>query len=130
MSAADGMLSSSIHMIQGCVLVSVPADLDDESAALLQDEAIGMLYRQGSRALLLDFSAVEAMDSTLARSVFDIADMARKTGARAAVVGIGAGMASALALLGFEAGAVKTALNVDEGLQLLAGPERLARRFG
>ncbi len=130
MSTADGMLSSSIHMVRGCVLVSVPADLDDESAVLLQDEAIGVLHRLGSRALLLDFSGVEAMDSTLVRSVFDIVDMAQQVGARAAVAGIGAGMASALALLGFEAGNVKTALDVDEGLQLLAEPEGPAQHFG
>jgi rsbT antagonist protein RsbS len=82
------------------------------------------LERVGSkrmRGILIDVAALDVLDSFAARTLADLAYMARLRGARTVVVGIAPEIAMALVRLAVSMPLVKTALDLEEGLQWLAG---------
>lgn len=94
-------------------------DVSDRDALALQDEINTILQRTGARAVLLDLTLVEVVDSFLARLIHDIARGARLLGAHAVVVGLQPAVAITLVELGLDLKGVRTALNVERGLMML-----------
>jgi rsbT antagonist protein RsbS len=108
------------------LLVTVQVDMHDRLALALQDDLTGRIVRERSKAVLIDISALEIVDSFIGRMLANIAAMSRILDAETVVVGMQPVVAITLVELGLDLQGVRTALNVERGMDLLRA--RLASR--
>ena len=102
------------------LLVTIQVDMHDRLALTLQDDLTERISRNGSKGVLIDISALEIVDSFIGRMIANISAMARVLDAQAVVVGMQPAVAITLVELGLSLPGVKTALNVERGMELLA----------
>ncbi|MDR7334958.1 STAS domain-containing protein [Roseateles asaccharophilus] len=101
------------------LLVTIQVDLMDQTALALQDDLAARIERSGATGVLIDISALEIVDSFIGRMLASISSIAHVLGARSVVVGMQPAVAITLVELGLSLEGVRTALNVDRGMQLL-----------
>jgi len=102
-----------------CLLVSIQVDMDDRLAMSLQDRLTDRVVKHHARGVLLDISTLEMVDSFIGRLLGSIATMTRVLGAETVVVGMRPAVAITLVELGLSLGKLRTALNVEIGMELL-----------
>jgi rsbT antagonist protein RsbS len=103
------------------LLVSIQVDMHDQLALQLQDDLTGQIAATGARGVLIDISALEMVDSFIGRMIGNIAAMSRVLDAATVVVGMRPAVAITLVELGLALPGVRTALDVEKGMALLAG---------
>lgn len=101
------------------LLVSIQVDMDDRLAMSLQDHLTDRVVKHHARGVLLDISTLEMVDSFIGRLLGSIATMTRVLGAETVVVGMRPAVAITLVELGLSLGKLRTALNVEVGMELL-----------
>ena len=107
-------------MRQGDVLIaSLQEALTDRALVQLRDELSDKVGRFRARAVVLDVTALDVVDSFATRTIRGIAYTAKLRGARAVVVGIQPEVAFAMVELGLTLEGVDTALDLEEGLALV-----------
>jgi rsbT antagonist protein RsbS len=117
---AQAPLPASILSQGPNLIVSIHAALDDEQLTRLQRDLLERVGRQRSRGVLIDVAALDVLDSFAARTLGDLAYVARLRGAQTVVVGISPDIAMALVRLAVHMPLVQTALDLEEGLLWLA----------
>jgi rsbT antagonist protein RsbS len=106
---------------QGNVLiVSVQAALTDRDLVQLKDDLAERVGRLRSHGVIIDVSLLDVMDSFATRTLRGIAQTTKLRGAETVIVGIQPDVAFAMIQLGLTLDDVATALDLDEGLELLA----------
>jgi rsbT antagonist protein RsbS len=108
------------------LLVTIQVDMHDRLAMTLQDDLTEMVAKTRARGVLIDISSLEIVDSFIGRMLGSIAAMSRVLDAETVVVGMRPAVAITLVELGLSLPGVRTALNVEKGMQALqdAGAER------
>ena len=101
------------------LLVTIQVDMHDRLAMTLQDDITEMVVRYGSRGVLIDISALNMVDSFIGRMISNIASMTRVLDAETVVVGMQPAVAITLVELGLALPGVRTALNVERGMDIL-----------
>jgi rsbT antagonist protein RsbS len=101
------------------LLVSIQVDMHDQLALTLQDDLTNKIVATRARAVLIDISALEMVDSFMGRMLGNIASMSRILDAQTVVVGMRPAVAITLVELGLSLPGIRTALNVDAGLAML-----------
>jgi rsbT antagonist protein RsbS len=101
------------------LLVSIQVDMHDRLAMSLQDDLTSQIVRHRARGVLIDISSLEVVDSFIGRMIGNIAAMSRVLDAETVVVGMQPAVAITLVELGLSLPGVRTALNVDKGMELL-----------
>ncbi len=106
---------------QGPHLIACLQDaLTDSGWQHLRDDLLAAVGRHRSRGVVIDVGAMDVMDSYATRSLDGMARMLSLRGAETVVVGLQPGVAFAMAQLGLALGSAGTALDLDDGLELLA----------
>jgi len=105
------------------LLVTIQVDMHDRLALALQDDLTNRISQTGARGVLIDISSLEIVDSFIGRMLGNIAAMSRVLDARTVVVGMQPAVAITLVELGMSLAGVRTALNVDAGMELLRSSE-------
>jgi rsbT antagonist protein RsbS len=108
-----------ILKLEDYLLVSIQVDMHDQLALTLQDDLTQKIVATRARAVLIDISALEMVDSFMGRMLGNIAAMSRILDAQTVVVGMRPAVAITLVELGLSLPGIRTALNVDAGLALL-----------
>lgn len=101
------------------LLVTIQVDMHDRLAVALQDDLTQMISQTEARGVLIDISGLEVVDSFIGRMLGNIAAMSRVLDAETVVVGMQPAVAITLVELGLSLAGVRTALNVDTGVELL-----------
>ena len=101
------------------LLVSIQVDMHDRLALALQEDLTNRISETGARGVLIDISSLEIVDSFIGRMISNIAGMARIMDAETVVVGMRPAVAITLVELGLSMPGVRTALNVEKGMDLL-----------
>jgi len=101
------------------LLVTIQLDMQDQTALALQDDLSLKISRTGAKGVLIDISALEVVDSFVGRTLATISGMARILDAVTVVVGMQPAVAITLVELGLSLEGVRTALNVERGMELL-----------
>lgn len=105
------------------LLVTIQVDMEDQTALQLQDDLASRVAEVGAKGVLIDISALEIVDSFVGRMLVSISGIARILDATTVVVGMQPAVAITLVELGLSLEGVKTALNVERGMALLAARE-------
>ena len=101
------------------LLVTIQVDMHDRLAIALQDDLTNRISQTGARGVLIDISSLEIVDYFIGRMIGNIAAMSRVLDAETVVVGMQPAVAITLVELGMSLPGVKTALNVDAGMEHL-----------
>ena len=110
------------------LLVSIQVDMHDRLAMQLQDDLTSRIADTNARGVLIDISALEMVDSFIGRMLGNIAAMSRVLDAETVVVGMRPAVAITLVELGMSLAGVRTALNVERGMELLSASIELPER--
>jgi rsbT antagonist protein RsbS len=108
-----------ILKLEDVLLVSIQVDMHDQLALTLQDDLTQKIVATRARAVLIDISALEMVDSFMGRMLGNIASMSRILDAQTVVVGMRPAVAITLVELGLSLPGIRTALNVDAGLAVM-----------
>lgn len=128
MDQNPGNPNISVIKVGDLLIVTMPPDPDDSAIEALQEKVLNAMECHESKAVLLDISSVETLDSFFARTVSETALMVRVMGGRTIIVGMRPAVAITATQIGLTLGNVETALNVDRALDLAATPPKTKRR--
>jgi rsbT antagonist protein RsbS len=118
-------------MKQGDVLIaSLQEALTDQALIDLRDQLTDKVGELRARAVIIDVTALDVVDSFATRTIRGMAYAARLRGARTVVVGIQPEVAFAMVELGLTLDGVATALDLEEGLALVNAEHGWGSRDG
>jgi rsbT antagonist protein RsbS len=103
------------------LLVTIQVDMHDRLAMTLQDDLTEHIVKHRARGVLIDISALEMVDSFIGRMLGNIAGMASLLDAQTVVVGMQPSVAITLVELGLSLKGIRTALDVEKGMDGLKG---------
>ena len=101
------------------LLVTIQVDMHDRLAMTLQNDVTEMIVKTRAHGVMIDISMLDVVDSFIGRMLGSIASMSRILDAETVVVGMQPAVAITLVELGLSLTGVRTALNVDKGMDLL-----------
>lgn len=108
-----------ILKVGDCLLVTIQVDMHDQLAMTLQEDLTNQIARHNSRGVLIDISSLEIVDSFIGRMLANIAAMSKVLDAQTVLTGMQPAVAITLVELGMTLPGIRTALNVERGLELL-----------
>jgi rsbT antagonist protein RsbS len=101
------------------LIVTIQVDMHDRLAVALEEDLTNRIVSTGARGVLIDISALEIVDSFIGRMLDNIAAVSRVLDAETVVVGMRPAVAITLVELGLSLSGVRTALNVERGMELI-----------
>ena len=108
---------------QGSVLIaSIQAAVSDHDLVQLQDDLAEKVGRFRSRGVVIDVSALDVMDSFATRTLRNMAEALKLRGATTVIAGIQPDVAFAMVELGLTLDGILTALDLEEGFDMLTQP--------
>lgn len=101
------------------LLITLQVDLHDKVALALQDDVSNMIAQSGAKGVLIDISGLELVDSFIGRVLGTISSISRLLDANTVLVGMRPAVAITMLELGLSLQGMHTALNVEDGMELL-----------
>ena len=102
------------------LLATIQIDLHDTVVDAFQNDVLEEIERTGANGLIIDISALETVDSYVARMLANTGKMAKLMGSETVIVGMRPAVAATLVRMGYFMEGIETALSLEEGLQLHA----------
>jgi rsbT antagonist protein RsbS len=110
------------------LIASIQSALRDDEVLELRDELADRVGRLRARGIVIDVTALDVIDSFVARSLRTIALTAKLRGAETVIVGIQPDVAVAMVQFKLNIDPLHTALDLEEGLELLSDLMTRARK--
>ncbi len=101
------------------LIASIQSALSDADLLRLRDDLVTRVGKDRSRAVLVDVTALDVIDSFSVRTLRAIVQMLKLRGAETVIVGIQPEVAFAMVQLGVTLESEATALDLEEGLVYL-----------
>jgi len=105
------------------LIVSVQGSMTDADLVQLREELAFNVRRYRSTGVVVDVTMLDVMDSFAVRTLRGIAQMVKLMGAECVVVGIQPDVAFSMVQLGLTLEGTMTALDLDDGLDVLQACE-------
>src|SRR6201997_1114861 len=102
------------------LLATIQIDLHDTVVDAFQNDVLEEIEKTGANGLIIDISALETVDSYVARMLANTGKMAKLMGSDTVIVGMRPAVAATLVRMGYFMEGIHTALSLEEGLQLQA----------
>jgi rsbT antagonist protein RsbS len=114
-------LKGSIPILRiGSILITtVHIELDDTVADAFQADVLTTIESTTAKGLVIDISGLQLVDTYVARILAETGRMAHLMGTRTVLVGMRPEVAATLVRMGYALDGVQTALDLEQGLQLL-----------
>jgi rsbT antagonist protein RsbS len=109
----------AMQVSRDVVVASIQVDLDDDVLARFREDLLGRLHATGSRAVILDVSGLETLDSDEFAALRRTITMCSIMGAESVLVGLQPGVVSALIEAGADVDGLRAAINLDAAFDLL-----------
>ena len=109
----------AMQLSRGVVVASIQVDLDDDVLARFREELLGRIHQSGSKGVILDVSGLATLDSEEFAALRRIMEMTSLMGAQSVLVGLQAGVVSALLETGADVDGLRAARDLDAGFALL-----------
>jgi rsbT antagonist protein RsbS len=93
--------------------------MQDQTALRLQEDLADRIAKTGADGVMIDISALEIVDSFVGRMLASISGISHILSATTVVVGMQPAVAITLVELGLSLEGVRTALDVERGINLL-----------
>jgi len=106
-----------ILRLKDILLISIQVDLTDQDTLGFQSDVLREVARTEANGVVIDITALDVVDSFLARVLNDTATMVTLLGAEAVLCGMQPAVALTLIEMGRELIGVETALNLDQGME-------------
>lgn len=119
-----------ILRIGSVLIASIQVALDDHSVRDFQQELLQRVSDEGATGAIIDLTAVDLVDSFMARSLNETATAMHLLGAQLAIVGIQPAVAMTLVEMGLMIPNAISTLNLEKGLELLRKRSESAVRSG
>ena len=113
-----------ILKIGSTLLATIQIDLHDTVVDSFQNDVLEEIEKTGANGLIVDISALETVDSYVARMLANTGKMAKLMGTSTVIVGMRPAVAATLVRMGYFMEGIDTALSLEEGLQLQAERSR------
>lgn len=101
------------------LLVTIQVDMHDRLASRLEEDLTAKIVSARAKGVLIDISGLEIVDSFIGRVLGNIAAVSRVLDAETVVVGMRPAVAITLVELGLSLPGIKTALNVERGMDMI-----------
>jgi rsbT antagonist protein RsbS len=108
-----------ILRIGSTLLATIQIELHDTVVDSFQNDVLEEIERTASNGLIIDISALETVDSYVARMLANTGKMAKLMGTETVIVGMRPAVAATLVRMGYFMEGIHTALSFEEGLELL-----------
>ena len=113
------------------LLTSMQEDMTDQVALDFQTEVLKRTAEVEAKGFVMDISALEIVDSFMARVINDTANMVQLLGTEVVLCGMRPVVAVTLVEMGRELIGVRTALDLEQGMEMireavLGGPEEFS----
>lgn len=102
------------------LLVSIQVDLTDTDAMQFQNDMVSKIAVTEALGIAIDITALDVVDSFMARVISDTASMARLLGAEVVICGIQPYVAMTLVEMGRDLIGADCAFNLEQALKILA----------
>ena len=109
-----------ILKIGSTLLATIQVELHDTVVDSFQNDVLEEIERTGASGLIVDISALETVDSYVARMLANTGKMAKLMGASTVIAGMRPAVAATLVRMGYLMEGINTALSLEEGLALQA----------
>jgi rsbT antagonist protein RsbS len=113
-----------ILKIGSTLLVTIQIELHDTVVDSFQNDVLEEIEKTGAGGLIIDISALETVDSYVARMLANTGKMAKLMGTETVIVGMRPAVAATLVRMGYFMQGIETALSLEEGLAVLANRDR------
>lgn len=113
-----------ILKLRNILLTSIQEDLTDEEVMDFQNDVLKVVNDTNASGIVIDITAMEIVDSFMARVINDTSKMVKLLGADVVLCGMKPDIALTLIEMGRELVGVETALNLEQGF------EKLQRKYG
>jgi len=100
------------------LLATIQIDLHDTVVDAFQNDVLEEIERTSAKGLIIDISALETVDSYVARTLANTGKMAKLMGTNTVIVGMRPAVAATLVRMGYFMEGIDTALSLEEGLEL------------
>ena len=120
------MPSGSIPILRigHTLLATIQIDLHDTVVDAFQNDVLEEIEKTGADGLIIDISALESVDSYVARMLSNTGKMAKLMGAETVIVGMRPAVAATLVRMGYFMSGIRTALSLEEGLEMQTSRSR------
>jgi rsbT antagonist protein RsbS len=108
-----------IIRLYGNLIVSIQVSLSDDLVVGLKEDITENIEEYGARGLIIDLSGIDLMDSYISRSIRDIALISKLMGVKTVISGMDPMVAMTLVEMGLEMDDVRTALSLEDAIELL-----------
>jgi rsbT antagonist protein RsbS len=117
---SEGPPRVSILRQGGYLIASIHTALDDSQLLRFRSDLLNRIGHDRARGVIIDVAALDVIDSFACHTLRSIAQVARLRGAETVIVGIKPDVALTMVRLGASLEPVRTALDLEEGLEQLA----------
>ncbi len=101
---------------ENVLVASIQVDLTDQDTLQFQHDVLQKVDETEAEGLVIDITALDVVDSFMARVINETAQMARVLGAEVVLCGMQPSVALTLTEMGRQLVGVETALNLDQGV--------------
>ena len=105
-----------ILKLKDILITSIQIDLTDEEAIEFQTDVLAKVSEIDANGVVIDITALDVVDSFMARVLNNTATMVRLLGAEVVLCGMQPSVAITLVEMGRELIGVETALNLDQAV--------------
>lgn len=102
------------------LLVPIQIELDDSTVDALQEQVLHEIDEYGVKAIIMDVSMVDIIDSYISFSLSETATMAMMMGCTMVICGIQPQVALTLAQMGVQLKNIKVARDLEHALEMLS----------